>query len=151
MAYIRDRWRYADAGYWEQQGDRFAISTGGWSGNESIIGALEQNRMFSMLCAWSWRRGGHYVYDVREWSEGPDGKRVLVRDPATPAIEAEAAADALRERDEAVRLLRRSAERFHGLSDDWPHLGHIFNECPNEYCAEARTFLRRFEKEENHE
>jgi hypothetical protein len=84
MEYVRRRWAYADAGYWEQQGDRFSISTAGWSGNEDIIGALEQNQMFHVLCPVAWRRGGHYVYDVQEWSDGPEGKRVLIRDPATP-------------------------------------------------------------------
>ena len=61
---------------------RFDISTGGWSGNEDIIGALEQNQMFHMLCPVSWRRGGHYIYDVQEWSN--DEPRKLIRDPATP-------------------------------------------------------------------
>ena len=86
MDYVRRRWQYAEHGYWTQRGDHFEISTGGWSGNESIIGALEANQMFSMLCPLSWRRGGHYVYDVQEWDDNPEpGKRVLVRDPATPA------------------------------------------------------------------
>lgn len=84
MEYVRRRWAYAEHGYWTQEGDRFSISTAGWSGNESLVGALEQNNMFQTLCAWSWRRGGHYVYDVREWGEGPNGKQ-LIRDPATPA------------------------------------------------------------------
>lgn len=87
MAYILPRWQYADAGYWRQRGDRFAISTAGWSGNESIIDALEANTMFAMLCPVSWRRGGHYVYDVQDWDSNPDrSKRKLVRDPATPMI-----------------------------------------------------------------
>lgn len=41
---------------------RYVFSTGGWSGNESIIGAIEENVMLRALGAWSWRRGGHYEY-----------------------------------------------------------------------------------------
>jgi hypothetical protein len=43
---------------------RYNISTGGWSGNESIIGALQSN---SLLWALTWvqsRRGGHYIFEV---------------------------------------------------------------------------------------
>lgn len=86
MAYVRRRWQYADAGYWEQQGDRFRIATAGWSGNESLVGAMEQNWMFQSICAVAWHRGGEYVYDVKEWAD-VDGKRQLVRDPATPLDE----------------------------------------------------------------
>lgn len=41
---------------------RYVFSTGGWSGNESVVGAIEANTMLQMLGAWSWRRGGHYEY-----------------------------------------------------------------------------------------
>lgn len=41
---------------------RYVFSTGGWSGNESIIAAIEENQALQMLGAWSWRRGGHYEY-----------------------------------------------------------------------------------------
>ena len=68
MAYVKKRWAY-DA--WEEEDiaetstrayRQFTISTYGWSGNESLIGALEDHTMFSFLAPWSWRRGGHYVY-----------------------------------------------------------------------------------------
>jgi hypothetical protein len=37
--------------------------------------------------------------------------------------------------------LQQSAERFHGLNDEPPHLSHIFRECPHAYCVEARAAL----------
>lgn len=40
---------------------RYVFSTGGWSGNESIVAAIEANREV-MLGAWSWQRGGHYDF-----------------------------------------------------------------------------------------
>lgn len=41
---------------------RYTISTGGWSGNEDVIAAIETNQMLQMLGWWSSRRGGHYEY-----------------------------------------------------------------------------------------
>ena len=41
---------------------RYVFSTGGWSGNESIVGAIEANQMLQLIGAYSWRRGGHYEY-----------------------------------------------------------------------------------------
>lgn len=40
----------------------YRLSTGGWSGNEDIIGAIHTNTMVQALYWWSSRRGGHYVY-----------------------------------------------------------------------------------------
>lgn len=45
---------------------RYYISTGGWSGNESIIRAMQCNEM---LWNFQWvqsRRGGHYIFELYE-------------------------------------------------------------------------------------
>lgn len=77
MEFIHKAWRY-DA--WEYTPDVegkefkgqpaqdiYVFSTYGWSGNESIVGALQTNDMLRMLGAWSWRRGGHYEYRFSRW------------------------------------------------------------------------------------
>lgn len=46
LAHVHSLWKYADAGYWRQRGRTYRISPAGWSGNESIIGALQENRIF---------------------------------------------------------------------------------------------------------
>ena len=53
-AFVEDDW----TGPYRQ----YVFSTGGASGNESIVHAIEQNQMLQIIGAWSWRRGGHYEY-----------------------------------------------------------------------------------------
>ena len=62
MDYIKSKWRYADCGYWKEKGDKYCISTAGWSGNEDIVYALKLNVMFWSLCWVQSRRGGHYIF-----------------------------------------------------------------------------------------
>jgi hypothetical protein len=68
MAYVRTAWQYANAGYWQQDGPRYRLSTGGWSGNESLITALQANGAFWLLSWQDSRRGGHYTLDL-SWKD----------------------------------------------------------------------------------
>lgn len=43
----------------------YNVSTGGWSGNESIIKAMQQNWILWSTTWVSSRRGGHYVFELR--------------------------------------------------------------------------------------
>jgi hypothetical protein len=71
LAYVKEKWWAADWGWAEgrfeeygRKGHRYRISTAGWSGNEDLINALHQNRMFWSLCWFSSQRGGHYEFRV---------------------------------------------------------------------------------------
>jgi hypothetical protein len=49
---------YEDDGYW------WCGSTGGWSGNESLVEALMHNPVFYAACWWASLRGGYYEFHV---------------------------------------------------------------------------------------
>lgn len=72
--FIKSIWEYVDWGWREKYEDcdifpdkkvyRYYISTGGWSGNERIVQAMEEN---IMLWNFNWiqsRRGGHYIFEL---------------------------------------------------------------------------------------
>lgn len=42
----------------------FQMSTAGWSGNESLIKAMEKNKMLWYLTWQESKRGGHYIFEV---------------------------------------------------------------------------------------
>ena len=70
--FIVSLWNYVDYGWSEEivpheyrkkMVHRYTISTAGWSGNESIIRAMEKN---DILWHFTWlqsRRGGHYIFE----------------------------------------------------------------------------------------
>lgn len=77
LAYVRGCWWAADWGWHEvtvllDEGrtvHRHLVSTGGWSGNESLIGAMQANRLLWVLTWQLSRRGGHHVFDVQAEDE----------------------------------------------------------------------------------
>lgn len=66
MEYVKERWRYADGLSWQQNGEVYQLSTRGWSGNESIISALQENAMFWAVCWVSSYRGGCHIFRVKQ-------------------------------------------------------------------------------------
>ena len=66
MEIVHSHWQWADKMYLlDQERGCLQLITGGWSGNEEIIGALRENRIFWALCWYQSRRGGHYWFDLR--------------------------------------------------------------------------------------
>ena len=67
--FIENIWHLRSWGWAEDYNEKgkyqYNISTAGWSGNESIIRAMQENKI---LWYYSWvqsRRGGHYIFEVR--------------------------------------------------------------------------------------
>lgn len=70
--FIKPLWMHRDWGWHEsiemdgiknKQVCRLYISTGGWSGNESIITAMRENSLLWHFQWYSSRRGGHYIFE----------------------------------------------------------------------------------------
>lgn len=64
LEYVRTLWIYPT--YFNKENDTYKISTGGWSGHEETIAALEDNSLFWAACWGSSRRGGHYTFVLPE-------------------------------------------------------------------------------------
>jgi hypothetical protein len=74
-----DRWQreddWPDPDLFDRPCTRYTFSTGGWSGNESIVSAIEANMILQMVGVWSWRRGGHYEYRFPVRQQAPEVER----------------------------------------------------------------------------
>lgn len=71
MEAIRPIWRHAEHGYFRRKGRTFWLSTAGWSGNESIIVALQENKNLFWYLNWvSSRRGGHFKFHIPKIKKG---------------------------------------------------------------------------------
>lgn len=65
--FIESLWYFRDFGWYSEQKDGdtwYYISTAGWSGNESLIGAMKSNMILWSTTWESSRRGGHYEFRV---------------------------------------------------------------------------------------
>jgi len=77
LEYVYTGWNYKEWG-WSKNKRRhraykggplrryYHISTGGWSGNESLISAMENNHILWSLIFVQHRRGGHYIFEIPE-------------------------------------------------------------------------------------
>ena len=68
MEFVEEAWRDYGPFDSEQSEDTilYSIATGGWSGNESLVGALMDNTIFWALCWMSSSRGGQYEFEVKK-------------------------------------------------------------------------------------
>ena len=66
LEYCQSLWSYPER--WVQEEDSLYLSTGGWSGNESVVGSMKRNFIFWAMCWEESRRGGHYKFDLTRWT-----------------------------------------------------------------------------------
>ncbi len=64
-------WGWTEGPYKQNESDlkdkyRYYVSTCGWSGNESIIKAMQQNHVLWLISWVQSRRGGHYIFEVKD-------------------------------------------------------------------------------------
>jgi hypothetical protein len=68
LDFIHSIWEYAEWTWSEEKlkdAVEYNISTAGWSGNEDLIRAMQNNEMFWKMCWQQSKRGGHYIFHVR--------------------------------------------------------------------------------------
>jgi hypothetical protein len=64
IRFVSGLWQYrVQFEDWRKGVFHFELHTGGWSGNESIIEALEKNRFVDRFCV-KWLRGGHWYFEI---------------------------------------------------------------------------------------
>lgn len=61
---VRSLWYYPD--YVTIDGDTYTFKTGGWSGNESLIDALQHNVLFWSFCWEMSAKGGVHVFKAKQ-------------------------------------------------------------------------------------
>ena len=61
--FIIQEWNWPDWGT-KKKGRKYEFHTGGWSGNEDIIRAMQDNYLFWGLCWVMSKRGGHYWFEI---------------------------------------------------------------------------------------
>lgn len=70
VEFIDDLWQYKFMNKgWAKGVFHYELHTGGWSGNESVIEALEKNRFVDRFCE-KWLRGGHFYFEIHPESIG---------------------------------------------------------------------------------
>lgn len=73
MQFVALAWHWSDfvtrtdaLNYWNQPVHRYKLVTGGWSGNEDIIAALQNNYMFWGICWQESHRGGKHIFEIKK-------------------------------------------------------------------------------------
>lgn len=67
--YIESLWKDSNCSFVRESIDDYILHTDGWSSNESIIDAMNNNKMLWLLTWYESRRGGHYKFRIIDIEE----------------------------------------------------------------------------------
>lgn len=67
MEFVKDLWYYPEC-FQEGPDHVYTLITLGWSGNESVIGAMQENVVLDSLFWYSSERGGKHIYAPTDYS-----------------------------------------------------------------------------------
>lgn len=67
LEYAAGLWHWPN--YVRRRGRRYTFITGGWSGNESVMAALERNLFLYAVCWEASFRGGKHIYELPKFAE----------------------------------------------------------------------------------
>ena len=62
LKFATELWYWPD--YASEEGGVYTFVTGGWSGNESVIGSMQENSVLWSRLWFSSQRGGRYVFKL---------------------------------------------------------------------------------------
>ncbi len=74
VSFICEAWHYPERAVHNEVRATLYLSTAGWSGNESIIAALQENIIFWTLYWFKSQRGGHFWFHLKGWGEDEAAK-----------------------------------------------------------------------------
>lgn len=66
LDFVKEQWCYPEYATVSEDGGTYTFRTGGWSGNEALISAMEMNIVFWSMCWYMSQRGGLHVFKLRE-------------------------------------------------------------------------------------
>ena len=77
IEFLKEIWHWPDWGVvcTGTRSMKLVLHTGGWSGNESIVQALEENLMFFTLFWLRSDRGGHYYFRIKKFKAQNSNKK----------------------------------------------------------------------------
>lgn len=75
LDHVEQIWEYGDWGF-KRTYHNLQLHTGGWSGNEDIIEALQHNFLFWGMYWQKELRGGHYYFNTGMVSKGKDSQKI---------------------------------------------------------------------------
>jgi hypothetical protein len=74
---LKDEWQWDHLIRWYPKTRTLKISTGGWSGHEDIMSALQENPLFFAMYWRATVRGGHYTFRIEYIKRSDIGKECL--------------------------------------------------------------------------